>query len=73
MPLSMVDEGREYVITAVKGNDAARRHLESLGFTMGAQVMVISRVNGGFIVNVKETRIAVNRQMANRVRVMESI
>lgn len=69
MPLTMADIGREYVITLVKGNDAAKLHLQSLGFTLGAHVVVVSDVNGGLIVNIREARIAINRQMANKVMV----
>ncbi len=67
MPLTMAEIGTDYVIKAVIGNDKIKHHLQSLGFTQGATVIVVSQMNGNFIVNVRETRIAISRQMANKI------
>lgn len=67
MPLIMADIGKEYEVADVKGNDKIKHHLQTLGFTQGAKVIVVSRLDGNFIVNVRETRIAINAQMASKV------
>lgn len=67
MPLAMADIGLDYIIKAITGNDSIKHHLQSLGFTEGARITIVSRINGNFIVNVRETRIAISRQMANKI------
>ncbi len=67
MPLSMADIGTDYTIMKLTGNDNIRHHLQSLGFTEGTRIIIVSRINGNLIVNVRETRIAISRQMANRI------
>lgn len=69
MPLSMVSIGDTMTISRIKGKDETRRFLENLGFVEGAEVTVISENNGNLIVNVKETRVAIDRSMANRIMV----
>ena len=54
---------------AIKGKDETRRFLESLGFVVGGSVRVISELNGDLIVNIKESRVAISRGMANRIMV----
>ena len=56
-------------IKAIKGKDESKRFLESLGFVVGGSVTVISELNGNLIVNVKDTRVAISRSMANRIMV----
>ena len=56
-------------IKAIKGKDETRRFLESLGFVVGGSVRVISELNGDLIVNIKESRVAISRGMANRIMV----
>ena len=67
MPLSMVREGEDSVIKKVGGREDARRFLENLGFVAGSTVAGISRVGGNIIVNIKESRIAIGQDMANRI------
>lgn len=69
MPLSMVDQGVPSVITRVGGKEETRRFLENLGFVAGATVTVVSTANGNLIVNVKDSRVAIGRDMANKVMV----
>lgn len=69
MPLTMVSEGEPNVIKKVGGKEETRRFLENLGFVNGAQVTVVSRVSGNVIVNIKDSRIAIGRDMANRIMV----
>ena len=69
MPLSLSPAGSEVSIKAFKGKDETRRFLESLGFVVGGSVRVISELNGDLIVNIKESRVAISRGMANRIMV----
>lgn len=69
MPLSMVRAGEDNVIKKVGGRDDTRRFLENLGFVAGSTVTVISRVGGNIIVNIKESRVAIGQDMANRILV----
>lgn len=69
MPLSMVKEGEPNVIHRVGGRDETRRFLENLGFVTGGVVTVVSQTSGSLIVNVKDARIAIGRDMANKILV----
>ena len=69
MPLSLSPAGSEVFINAIMGKDVTRRFLESLGFVVGGSVRVISELNGDLIVNIKESRVAISRGMANRIMV----
>ena len=67
MPLSMANVGVEYIIRNVTGSDKTKHHLQNLGFTQGAEVIVVSKMGGNFIVNVRQSRIAIDARMANKV------
>lgn len=67
MPLSMISAGDTRAIMRINGNDAIRHHLANLGFVEGAQITVVAKNNGNLIVNVKETRVAIDKSMANRI------
>ncbi len=69
MPLSMVKEGEPTVIKRVGGREDTKKFLENLGFVVGGMVTVISEINGNLIVNVKDSRIAIGKEMANRIMV----
>ena len=69
MPLTMATAGSQNTVKKVTGKDEVRRFLESLGFVVGGSVTVISELNGNLIVNVKDTRVAISRSMANRIMV----
>ncbi len=69
MPLSMVTQGKPNIIRKVGGRDETRKFLENLGFVTGALVTVVSEINGNMIVNVKESRIAIGKDMANKIMV----
>ncbi len=69
MPLSMVREGEPGVIRRVGGKEETRRFLEKLGFVAGGTVTVISRSSGNMIVNVKDSRIAIGKDMAGKILV----
>ncbi|MDD6268322.1 MAG: FeoA family protein [Clostridium sp.] len=69
MPLTMVEKGKPIVIVRIGGKEETRRFLENLGFVAGSMVTVISETNGNMIVNVKEARVAIGRDMANKIMV----
>ena len=69
MPLSMMETGGSGVIKRVGGKEETRRFLENLGFVTGGTVTVVSETGGNIIVNVKDARVAIGRDMANRIMV----
>lgn len=69
MPLTMAKAGEMNKIKKVGGKEESRRFLESLGFVTGGEVMVISEISGNVIVNVKDSRVAISREMANKILV----
>ena len=69
LPLTLANVGEETVIRKVGGKPEVRAHLENLGFVVGGNVTVISAIGGNLIVNVKESRVAVSREMAGKIMV----
>ena len=69
MPLLLADVGEDNIIRKVSGSPEMKKHMEDLGFVVGGTVRVISEINGNLIVNVKESRIAINREMAGKIMV----
>lgn len=69
MPLTMVNPGEENRIKKVGGKEETKRFLENLGFVTGGTVTVVSTIGGNVIVNVKDTRVAIGKDMANKIMV----
>jgi ferrous iron transport protein A len=69
MPLTMVKEGEQNTIKKVGGKEETRKFLENLGFVTGGVVTVISEIGGNMIVNVKDSRVAIGKDMANKIMV----
>ena len=69
MPLSMMEAGKPNVIKKVGGKEETRRFLENLGFVVGGTVTVISETDGNMIVNVKDSRVAIGKDMANKIMI----
>lgn len=69
MPLTMVNAGEPNVIRKVGGREETRRFLEKLGFVSGGVVTVVSEIGGNMIVNVKDSRVAIGKDMANKIMV----
>lgn len=69
MPLLLAEVGSENVIRRIGGNPEVRTHLENLGFVVGGKVTIISTIGGNLIVNVKESRVAISREMAGKIMV----
>ena len=69
MPLTMASVGEANTIRKIGGNPEVRAHLENLGFVTGGNVTVIPTIGGNLIVNVKESRVAISREMANKIMI----
>ena len=69
MPLSMVSAGGTNIIRRVGGKEETRKFLENLGFVEGGTVSVVSETGGNIIVNVKDSRVAIGKEMANKIMV----
>lgn len=67
MPLAMANIGDKLQVLKINGRDETRRFLANLGFVEGSDVTVVSEMGGNMIVNVKDTRVAIDRAMANRI------
>lgn len=69
MPLSMAKSGEVNVIQKVGGKEETRLFLEKLGFVVGSPVTVISVIAGNLIVNIKDSRVAIGKEMANKIMI----
>ncbi len=69
MPLTMVNSGEKCEIKKVGGKEETKKFLENLGFVTGGIVTVISETGGNLIVNIKDSRVAIGRDMANKVTI----
>jgi ferrous iron transport protein A len=69
MPLAFAPEGEENIIQRIGGTQEVKRHLENLGFVVGGSVRIVARLQGNVIVNVKETRVAIDEKMAQKIMV----
>lgn len=67
MPLTMAGTGKEMQIKKINGRDETKRFLENLGFVVGGVIMVVSTINGNLIVKVKDSRVAVSKEMAMKI------
>lgn len=69
MPLTLADAGEGYVVQRMGGNAEVKKHLEDLGFVVGTGVSVINTIGGNLIVKVKESRVAISKEMAQKIMV----
>ena len=69
VPLTMVKTGKTVTVGRITGKDGVRQHLAELGFVVGSDITVVSEVSGNVIVQVKDSRVALDRTMANRIMV----
>ena len=67
MPLTMAKQGETVTIRKITGKDEVRQHLTELGFVVDGEVTVVSELGGSLILQVKDSRIALDRSMANRI------
>ena len=69
MPLTLAAVGEENIIKRIWGKQEVKAHLENLGFVVGGAVTIINAIGGNVIVNVKESRIAISREMAQKIMI----
>ena len=72
MPLMLAKLGEENMVVRVGGKPEVRKHLENLGFVPGSAVRIVSELSGNLIVSFKETRVAISREMAQKIMIGES-
>ena len=69
LPLTMASQGEPMTIRKIGGKQETKKFLETLGFVVGGTVTVVSEINGNMIVNVKDSRVAIGKDMANKIMV----
>ena len=69
MPLTLSNTGENNIIKRIGGNPEVKKHLENLGFVVGGNVQIINRLGGNVIVNVKDARIAISEEMAQKIMI----
>ncbi len=69
MPLAMAEVGETNTIKKISGRDEVRRHLAELGFVVGEEVHLVSRLGGNLILSVKDSRVALDKSMALRIMI----
>ena len=69
MPLLLAGVGEDNIIRKVGGNQETKKHLEDLGFVAGGTVTMVSEIGGNLIVKVKDSRVAISREMAGKIMI----
>ncbi|MDD3429192.1 MAG: FeoA family protein [Oscillospiraceae bacterium] len=69
MPLTLAISGEDNIIKKIGGNAQIKKHLENLGFVTGGSVKIISEIGGNVIVNIKDSRIAISRELAQKIMI----
>ena len=69
LPLTLAEVGEENIKKKIGGKQEVKSHLENLGFVVGGAVTVINTISGNVIVNVKESRIAISKEMARKIMI----
>ena len=67
MPLNLANVGESNIIKKIGGKPEVKKHLENLGFVVGGNVSIVNTLGGNVIVNVKETRVAISKEMAQKI------
>ena len=67
LPLPTAQEGEVVIIKKITGNDATRLHLAEMGFTVGSKITVVTRLGGNMILQVRDSRVALDESMARRI------
>ena len=67
MPLSMTNPEESFLIKKILGKEEVRRFLENLGFVAGAKVSIVSKIGGNVIVQIKDSRVAISKEMAQKI------
>ncbi len=69
MPLTFAEVGEENIIRKIGGKQEVKAHLENLGFVVGGVVTIINTIGGNVIVNIKESRIAISKELAQKIMI----
>lgn len=69
LPLTMASQGEPVTIKKIGGKQETKKFLETVGFVVGGTITVVSEINGNMIVNVKDSRVAIGKDMANKIMV----
>ena len=69
IPLTLAEIGEDNIIKKIGGSPEVKKHLENLGFVVGGNVKIINRLGDNVIVNIKESRIAISSEMAQRIMI----
>ena len=69
MPLTLLGTGEGSLIPRVGGKPETRQFLEGLGFVVGSPIKVISQIDGNVICSIKDTRVAISKEMAKKIYV----
>ncbi|MBR4702071.1 MAG: ferrous iron transport protein A [Oscillospiraceae bacterium] len=69
MPLSYAEVGEPQIIKRIGGSPEVKKHLEDLGFHVGGEISVVNTLGGNLIVNVKECRVAVSKELAGKIMI----
>ncbi len=69
LPLTMASQGEPVTIKKIGGKQETKIFLETLGFVVGGTITAVSEINGNMIVNVKDSRVAIGKDMANKIMV----
>ncbi len=69
LPLLYADSGEVNIIKKIGGSPEVKKHLENLGFVVGGNVIVVNEIGGNLIVNVKEARVAISKEMAQKIMI----
>ena len=69
LPLTLASQGEPVIIKKIGGKQETKKFLETLGFVVGGTITVVSEINGNMIVNVKDSRVAIGKDMANKIMV----
>ena len=69
MPLTLAGPGEEAIIKRVGGSPEMKKHLEDMGFTAGGAVTVMNTIGGNLIVKIKESRVAISKEMAAKIMI----
>ncbi len=67
MPIYMAQIGEEYLVKKIGGLEETKHHLKNLGFVAGAQVSVVAVMNGNLIIQIKDARVAVSKELAGKI------
>jgi len=70
MPLTEIQQGQTGLIKNIQGNDKTKKFLFSLGCSEGEEITIISKLAGNYVVNIKDSRYAIDSRMAKLIEII---